>query len=135
MEMSTECDDSHEKIVDSLRRRNSTWRLHARILRTAHVLLGVCATVLAVAAGVVIERDGGKAYGQWFAFTAAAASAVLAFFSIESKGNQMRNAERLLTAALFRYRISGKEKKDLEALVAAYEEGERVIGDVRATPG
>jgi hypothetical protein len=89
------------------------------------------ATVLAIAAGVVIQTGDSKQYGQWLAFTSAGASAILALFNIESKGNRFRNAERLLTTALLRYDAS--DKKDLELLIKAYEDGERIIGDVTAT--
>lgn len=122
---------NRDEVVAQLVRRNTSWRRQAFILRIVHALLGISATVLAIAAGVIIQTGGDKQYGQWFAFAAAGSSAILAFFSVESKGNRMRRAERVLTAALFRYEDG--DKKDPEQLIKAYEEGERIIGDVTAT--
>lgn len=63
---------------------------------------------------------------------AALAISLLSAFDLGSKANGMRNAWRILTAAVWRYMY--EENFPLEKLIVAYEEAEKKIGDVKESP-
>jgi hypothetical protein len=63
---------------------------------------------------------------------AAIAIALVSTFELSAKSNNFRNGWRLLHAAIMRY----EEEPDysVEKLIEAYEQAEKLIGDVKATP-
>lgn len=109
------------------------WSQRAQILRIVHVTIGLAAIILTITvASRVIEPDihsirGIDAY-DLVAWIAAVTTGILTSLSIGSKSNGMRNAWRLLNEAKIRY--ENEDDFDVEKLIDAYKEGEKLIGDV-----
>jgi hypothetical protein len=105
------------------------WSWQAKLLRFTQVFLGLLATIASM---LVAAKMYPFEHIEWFAFIAAASVALLSSLDLSSKANRMRDAWRLLNTAVMRYENS---LLDVEGLFRAYEEGEKIIGDVNIKVG
>lgn len=112
------------------------WSQRSQILRAVHVTIGLAAIILTITvASRIIEPDthdtipilGINAY-SFVAWLAAVSTGILTSLNIGTKSNGMRNAWRLLNEAKIRY--ENEDDFDVEKLIDAYKEGEKLIGDV-----
>ena len=110
---------------------HAAWSRQVRYLRIAHVSLVVIATTssILVSAGVLKDHYG---VANPLAIVAAIAIGLVSAFALGDKSNNFRNAWRVLNAAIMRY--EEEPEFTIEQLIKAYEEAERLIGDVKSTP-
>jgi len=109
------------------------WRCLAAGIRVLHVIL----VILAVGCSLVASTVRAPASIVWlspklFSFAAALAISLLSAFELGKKANAIRDAWRVLTAAVWRYKY--ETDFTLEKLIAAYESAERNIGGVKESP-
>lgn len=104
-----------------------TWNMQAAVLRGSHILIGGFATFFSVLTATQIGVSAIDDYTKFFAFIAAISIAFLTSFNLTDKSNNTRNAWRLLNVAVIRY---NKGEIDKKGLIQAYDDGEKLIGDV-----
>jgi hypothetical protein len=120
---------SDQQVPPRIAKQLWTWSWQAKFLRFTQVFLGLLATLASM---LVAARKSPFENFEWVAFLAAASVALLSSLDLSSKANRMRDAWRLLNAAVMRYENS---LLDVEGLFKAYEEGEKIIGDVNIKVG
>lgn len=118
-------------IPDRITKIHRVWTRQARYFRAYHVSLVVLATAssILVSAGVLKDSLG---VANPLAIVAAIAIGLVSAFALGDKANSVRNAWRLLHAAIMRF--EEEPEYTMEQLIKAYEEAEKLIGDVKATP-
>jgi hypothetical protein len=103
----------------------STWKRGSDILRFLHIVIGTVAIVLTITVASKLV-DASHWSFPWITWGAAISTALLTSFNLGEKSNNMRNAWRKLNAAKMNYEFDTTDG----TLVKAYEEGEKLIGDV-----
>ena len=126
-------DQNHRRAVPKrIADIHDRWTKQARYLRVVHVFLVVIATATSVLAATGLGKTissrllpGG---GDLLAAMAAVSIGFVSAFDLGGKSNDFRNAWRLLHAAIIRF----EEEPDytVEKLIEAYEQAEKMIGDV-----
>lgn len=116
-----------QQIIDNFK----NWSILASVLRVIHILLGLVATVCSILVTMDIKKiDGDKK--KWLAFTAAVSFSILSAFDLGDKANRTRTAWRYMNTAIIKYQEGvDTSKKDL---IDAYDEAEKIIGDVKPSP-
>jgi hypothetical protein len=107
------------------------WTLLSSLLRLTHIVLGLVATVCSILVAMEIKKIDGERK-KWLAFTAAVSFSVLSAFDLGDKANRTRTAWREMNSAIIRYQ-EGVDTSKVN-LINAYEEAEKIIGDVKPSP-
>jgi Na+-transporting NADH:ubiquinone oxidoreductase subunit NqrB len=102
------------------------WHKMALFLRLVHIFLGILATFFSLLAAAQIGFVDNE-QARIFAFIAAVSIALMTAFNLGAKSNDTRAAWRQLNAAVIKYN-NGLCKE--QAVIDAYIQGERRIGDV-----
>jgi uncharacterized integral membrane protein len=101
------------------------WKRGSDILRFLHIFIGTVAIVLTITVASKLV-DASHWSFPLITWGAAISTALLTSFNLGEKSNNMRNAWRKLNAAKMNYEFD----PTAGTLVKAYEEGEKLIGDV-----
>lgn len=110
-----------------------SWQFQATLLRFLFVLLGVSATVAALAVTTFTTEltAHGTTYLKLGTFVAALSIGLITAFDIGGKANAMRRAVREFTVASILYR---ENELTFDDLVTAYRHCEDIVGDVNYIP-
>jgi hypothetical protein len=108
-----------------------TWSRLARGLRLLHAGLGISAILCSLIVAAKIHSFGAVTI-EWLSFSAAGSIGLLHAFDLGAKANRMRNAWRILNSSVMRFKETDSFSK--EDLIKAYEDAEKVIGDVKEEP-
>jgi hypothetical protein len=101
----------------------------ANFLRFLQILLGLFSVFFSLLTTTFLDvQKFDNSYAKIFAFIAAVSIGLLTAFDLGTKSNNMMNAWRQLNAAVIKFN-SGEEYNKKE-VIKAYEEGERLIGNV-----
>ena len=116
------------KIPDRINSSFINWGKSATIWRVIHSSLVVAATVSAILAATCLI----KSLTPLFSLCAAISISLIGAFDLGDKANRLRNAWRILHAAIIKF----EEVDDftVDNLIEEYKEAEKTIGDVKATP-
>ena len=102
------------------------WGSNTTKLWTVHITLGVIATFFSLLTASQIGHIDDQ-YSRIFGFIAALSISLLTAFNLGAKSNNTRNAWRRLNTAILKFNEHMIKK---EALIAAYIQGESLIGGV-----
>lgn len=102
------------------------WGSNTTKLWAVHIALGVVATFFSLLTASQIGHIDDQ-YSRIFGFIAALSVSLLTAFNLGAKSNNTRNAWRRLNTAIMKFNERMITK---DALIAAYEQGESLIGGV-----
>ena len=115
------------KIIKQL----SRWSFQCRVLRIAHFILVLTATVSSILVAAKLSTFP-QGVTESLAVLAAVSVSLIQAFDLGSKANRMRGAWRKLNAAVILFEED--PQITIRHLVKAYERGEELIGDVKEEP-
>jgi hypothetical protein len=125
--------ENENEVLEKISKVNATWHRMANSLRFLQALLGTAAILCSL---FVTAFAGSKWLEtpeciKLLSFIATASLTLLTAFNISQKGNNARNAWRHLNKAIMQKK-NGNISTD--ELIKAYEEGEKILGDVDFIP-
>ena len=114
--------------LTDLKKILGVWHFTANWMTRFTIIFGILTIVSSVLVSVYTSTDlmGPKAI-KILACISTASLTLLTAFNVVKKGNNARQAWRILNAALYKYETG---VYSIEELIHAYEVGEKIVGDV-----
>jgi hypothetical protein len=103
------------------------WKITANKLRMFQILLGLSATFFSILTATSITISSSEFYSKIFAFISALSIGLMTAFDLGTKSNNMMDAWRHLAFTVMKF---NNDLCDKQAVIDAYNEGEKLIGDV-----
>ena len=117
------------KVPERILRVHRRWTRQVQVLRVTHSCLVIVATISSILASAGVFKDT-LGIPNPLAVVAAISIGVVSAFTFGDKANNFRRAWRHLHAAIMRF--EEEPEYTMEQLIQAYEDAEKLIGDVQA---